>query len=541
MATEETYPNSPTADSDRAAELREQEFVADPTSSPLILSEPEQGSTTAKVASAGMVQSIGKLVGYASGILTLALTARLLTASDFGAYTTIAVVYLLFVAVIADFGIFTIAVREGSREPERLRDVYHTAFTLKAIAAIVVYAISFVVIFFLPYTPEAKLGTIILGVTTMIASIAAGFEIVFQVNLRMAVPTYADIMSKLFVLAGTAALYVANTRYRFDSLTLFYAVIGVVSLSNLIGIAGRWWGANRIMPVRLRLVPGLTRTLLRLAIPMFVVAILSQIHYKADAFILSLIRPPQYSPDVAIYGVAYRMVDFMLLFFVVFIVSVFPVLSAYSQADGERYRQAARRVLDATFALSVPATVGVILLAPEIVAIVGGDRYPQAALPMQILALAVVLTGVSQAYNYMIIVQNGQRNLVWITIILVIANVGLNLYFVPIYSYIASAVITVVTTGLGMLLAILVASRHQRVGPSWMNLLKILGAAAAMAIVIETLRFFIFPTISLLGTLIMVSAGAAAYGAILLAIGGVDDGVMLLLRRRLGRVTGRAA
>ena len=541
MATEETYPNSPTADSDRAAELRELEFVADPTSPPLILSEPEQGSTTAKVASAGIVQSIGKLVGYASGILTLALTARLLTASDFGAYTTIAVVYLLFVAVIADFGIFTIAVREGSREPERLRDVYHTAFTLKAIAAIVVYAISFIVIFFLPYTPEAKVGTIILGVTTMIASIAAGFEIVFQVNLRMAVPTYADIMSKLFVLGGTAALSVANTRYRFDSLTLFYAVIGIVSLSNLIGIAGRWWGANRIMPVRLRLVPGLTRTLLRLAIPMFVVAILSQIHYKADAFILSLIRPPQYSPDVAIYGVAYRMVDFMLLFFVVFIVSVFPVLSAYSQAGGEKYRQAARRVLDATFALSVPATVGVILLASEIVAIVGGDRYPQAALPMQILALAVILTGVSQAYNYMIIVQNGQRNLVWITIVLVIANVGLNLYFVPIYSYIASAVITVVTTGLGMLLAVLVASRHQRVGPSWVNLLKILGATAAMAIVIEALRFFLFPTISLLGTLIMVAAGAIVYGAILLAIGGVDDGVMLLLRRRLGRLTGRAA
>jgi O-antigen/teichoic acid export membrane protein len=541
MATEETYHNSPAADSDLAAELREQEFVADPTSPQLILGEPEQGSTTAKVASAGIVQSIGKLVGYASGILTLALTARLLTASDFGAYTTIAVVYLLFVAVIADFGIFTIAVREGSREPERLRDVYHTAFTLKAIAAIVVYAASFILIFFLPYTPEAKVGTIILGVTTMIASIAAGFEIVFQVNLRMAVPSYADIMSKLFVLAGTAALYVANMMYRFDSLTLFYAVIGVVSLSNLIGIAGRWWGANRIMPVRLRLVPGLTRTLLQLAIPMFVVAILSQIHYKADAFILSLIHPPQYSPDVAIYGVAYRMVDFMLLFFVVFIVSVFPVLSAYSQADGEKYRQAARRVLDATFALSVPATVGVILLAPEIVAIVGGDRYPQAALPMQILALAVILTGISQAYNYMIIVQNGQRNLVWITIILVIANVGLNLYFVPIYSYIASAVITVVTTGLGMLLAILVASRHQRVGPSWLNLLKILGAAAAMAIVIEALRFFLFPTISLLGTLVMVAAGAAVYGVILLTIGGVDDGVMLLLRRRLARLTGRAA
>ena len=160
---------------------------------------------------------------------------------------------------------------------------------------------------------------------------------------------------------------------------------------------------------------------------------------------------------------------------------------------------------------------------------------------MQILALAVILTGVSQAYNYMIIVQNGQRNLVWITIILVIANVGLNLYFVPIYSYIASAVITVVTMGLGTLLAILVASRYQRVGPSWVNLLKVVGAALAMAAVIVALRVFVFPTITLLGTLTMVAAGAVVYGAVLLAIGGVDDGIMLLLRRRLARLTGRAA
>ena len=92
-----------------------------------------------------------------------------------------------------------------------------------------------------------------------------------------------------------------------------------------------------------------------------------------------------------------------------------------------------------------------------------------------------------------------------------------------------------------MLLAIVLLSRRQPVGPSWVNLLKVVGAAAAMALVIEALRFFIFPTITLVGTLIMVAAGAAVYGVILLAIGGVDDGVMLLLRRRLGRLTGRAA
>ena len=187
MHIKETYPNSPTADSDLAAELREQELIADPTSPPLALDEPEHGAIAAKVANAGIVQSIGKLVGYASGILTLALTTRLLTLSLFGDYT-IAVVYLIFVGVIADIGFFTIAVREGSRDSERLREVYHTAFTLKVIAAVVIYLASFALIFFLPYSQEAKFGTIILGVTTMIASMGTGFEIIFQVKLRMGVP-----------------------------------------------------------------------------------------------------------------------------------------------------------------------------------------------------------------------------------------------------------------------------------------------------------------------------------------------------------------
>jgi O-antigen/teichoic acid export membrane protein len=159
---------------------------------------------------------------------------------------------------------------------------------------------------------------------------------------------------------------------------------------------------------------------------------------------------------------------------------------------------------------------------------------------MQILSLAVVLSAVTWAYNY-IIVQNRQRNLVWITIVLVVANVGLNLYFVPTYSYIASTVATDVTTALGMALAIIVAVRYQSVRPSWLSLLKIVGATLAMLAVIQLLRVFIFPTTTLVGTVVMITVGAIVYGMALLATGGVDDGVMLLSQQRLARLTGRTA
>jgi hypothetical protein len=49
--------------------------------------EQELGAMTAKVAGNSLVQGVGKLLGYAFGILTLALTTRLLTTTNFGDYS----------------------------------------------------------------------------------------------------------------------------------------------------------------------------------------------------------------------------------------------------------------------------------------------------------------------------------------------------------------------------------------------------------------------------------------------------------------------
>ena len=80
----------------------------------------------------------------------------------------------------------------------------------------------------------------------MIASMGAGFEIIFQVKLRMGVPTYADIASKLFVLAGTAAIFAASMAYTLDSLTLFYAVIGVVRSRTSSALSGAGGARTRL-------------------------------------------------------------------------------------------------------------------------------------------------------------------------------------------------------------------------------------------------------------------------------------------------------
>jgi O-antigen/teichoic acid export membrane protein len=176
-------------------------------------------------------------------------------------------------------------------------DFANRIFTIRAISSTIIFTGCIALIFFLPYSQEAKLGTLILGVTTLLTTVGQGFDILFQVKLRLDIPTYTDLASRIFVLAGIALIFVLSGRYKLDSQTLYYAVIGVIAASYIIGFGGRWLGARRMIPLRLALDPDLARALLRPAIPIFVVAILCQIHYKADAIILSLLRP---ATDVAI-------------------------------------------------------------------------------------------------------------------------------------------------------------------------------------------------------------------------------------------------
>ncbi|MBF6590222.1 MAG: polysaccharide biosynthesis C-terminal domain-containing protein, partial [Ktedonobacterales bacterium] len=287
---------------------------------------------------------------------------------------------------------------------------------------------------------------------------------------------------------------------------------------------------GRVARLRLRMDRRYWGYLLRLAAPMGLALALGQIHYKADTIILSLLRSPS---DVAIYGLAYKVVDFLLMFFAVFAGLVFPVLARYSNALDARFERARVRVLNVCVTLAVPAAVGTILLAPGILRLIGGGKYPQSALALQLLAVSAVFSFVNMIYNYLIIIQNRQASLIWVASINITANVALNLYAIPRYSYLGSAVATIITEGLGMLLSIFVATRVYRSFPTPRIYLQTLVASVAMTLGVVGLQFAGLSQTRLLGTFALAGAGATLYGVVLLAVGGVDPALATQITRRL--------
>lgn len=493
-----------------------------------------EGGAAHQVARNSVIQSIGKLFSYGSGLVIVALTTRLLTQTDYGNYT-IAVTYLGFVFILADLGIGLIAVREASRAPERLSQVYTAAMSLKLLVSLVVFSAAVALIFFMPYDVEVKIATSILAASMVLTSVGTSYDIVFQSRLQMQTPTLAEAAIRVVSFVATASLFLAARVYPLGNTFLFYGIVGTVAVANIVSFLIRRIGVRRLLPQGMQFKFGGWGPLLRMALPMGIVTILGQVHYKADTIILSLLQPPA---QVAIYGVAYKVLDFMLIFFGVFVATAYPVLARYAEQSQERLHAALVRVLNMCFSVAVPATVGVILLAPEIVELLGGGRYPKAALPLQILSLAMIFSTLNMVYNYLIIVQNRQRILIWVSCVSVVANVALNVWAIPRYSYLGSAVATDITEGMGMVLGIVIAMRVTRVGPSLPIMVRVVAACVAMCIAIEAVRLTVvsaYVPVALhpISTLALIGLGASIYFITLYLLGGADESLVRIVMRRV--------
>jgi O-antigen/teichoic acid export membrane protein len=93
----------------------------------------------------------------------------------------------------------------------------------------------------------------------------------------------------------------------------------------------------------------------------------------------------------------------------------------------------------------LPMAAGIALLAPRIIVLVYGERYLDCAGALQILMGAFFLMFINSFMGNALIAAGGQKDLARIVGIGMVINVGLNLVFIPQYSFLGAACATVIT------------------------------------------------------------------------------------------------
>ena len=136
--------------------------------------------------------------------------------------------------------------------------------------------------------------------------------------------------------------------------------------------------------------------------------ILGLASYRLDALVLAVLKD---SYAVGIYGLAYRFMEAAIPLGVFIIAAIFPLL-VRDEADHERRAAQIARAADLLLVVSVGVAVATVVLAPDLVRLLGGAAYAPSVVPLRILVLSLPFTFVAGLMSWTLIARGLQHRLI---------------------------------------------------------------------------------------------------------------------------------
>ena len=375
--------------------------------------------------------ALGKLGGRLLRAILVIYAARILDASDWGVFSYAISLVAIFV-IVTDFGISPILVRETAKGNDSKDKILSTAFFLK-LFLLVPALIS--VIFFTSHLPILK----------SIAPLSVFFLLIlFFDSVRQLGFSLIKAMEKMEIQAGLYIL--TNTIVVISGLFFLAHSPSIVSLTYAytLGAGIGMLATTLVLRKHVRkILQGfdwkIAKEILFSSWPLGISSLLGSIMISTDIFIIGLIRPAY---DVGLYSVADRVIQLLYAPALILATSTFPVFSRLVNKDNLKLKVIFKRLLSIIYIVLIPATIGVILLAPHIIFLIFGKGYIAATVPLQILLLTLIPRFTSILLANTIFAYNEQKILAKFAVLGIILNIVFDLLLIPTFGIVGSAVAT---------------------------------------------------------------------------------------------------
>jgi len=385
-------------------------------------------------------QMIGKGVsGIISFVISIIL-AKALGVDGYGDFTKITT-YVAFFYLFCDFGLNAAYLQIAAEQTTST--LKQTLFTLRVFIGLILMFVTLVLLVVLPgtvaqgYSQVVKMGIILFIPSILCQSLITTTNVFFQEQLQYAYAAYALIAGSLLSL-----LIVYASSLLFSSTFFLFAFV----IANLVGIAttasiAMLYVKKIIGSPALIWKPEEIKKLFLVALPLGITLIFNVIYFHADSIILTITRS---TSEVGIYGLAYKFFEFTLVIPTFFMNAALPLLiQAYSQKNTE------------VFHARITKSFSLLILTAIVIASLGWITAPLlqyirpeftlSSVPLKILLLGLPFFYMSNVTMWILVVKKLRLQLLGIYGISMLANIGLNMFFIPLYGYIAAAWITVIS------------------------------------------------------------------------------------------------
>ena len=510
-------------------------------------------SVARKILENTFVQIIGKLLTGALSIVILKIISGYLGASGYGDYTTV-YQFLAFFGIIADFGIYTITVKEMSKDESRIPVILGNVMGLRLFLSVIAMGLAVAVVFLMPSYNNTlmPIGVLIATLATILTLLQGTISSVLQVHLRMHYSTIGLVVGKVIsVLYMVWVAYYAFT----DNLTGgFYQLLWAGVIGNLIMYLVSAYYVRRYCKITFKFDFNYWKKVFITSLPYGVALILNTLYFKLDVIIMTFMLPhsqtmanPQADcakvlcsdMEIGLYGVAMRMLDALIIIPVYFMNSVLPIMTRYIEEQSAKIRDLMQYSFDFLIATSLPMLVGTFILARPIINFISDPEFLSGTIfkygsdvAVRILMFVMLLSFVNSLFGFTLVVMNKQIKLMYINAIAVAFNLVGNILVIPLWGFRGASVISCISEVIILIFTYMSAQKLLGFHLSLKTFSRIALASAIMGVAVLGGYFLMSGMWFVWQLLVLVPMGGLIYLFFIFKTKAVTQEMLLLLKKR---------
>lgn len=444
-------------------------------------------------------------------LVTVIATLKWLMPAPYGTFTTL-INYTAIVSVILDLGFNVLYVREGARHPADIQRYLRNVMSLRIVMAVggfVVLAIALAVAGLSSLLVPGFLLMVLTSYSTLLRNTLYAVQ-------RLAYEAVAVVLESIVLLA----LVLLGIKIGAGVTYFVWAYAAQYAFSCAYFAIVLWW--RKIAVVGWKLEPQLVREWFFQGLPFALTFVLTILYFKIDQPLVYAIRP---HAEAGWYAAAYKPFEALLFIPMTLLSVVFPVLSVYFRERPQELTDAVSRFFKALLVIGWPIAVGLFVLAHPLTTMF---LYPQSEPALRILALALAIGFVNNAFIGALSASDRQLSFTWAAGWSLIANLALNLILIPFFGYIGASWATVLTEVVLGVAGWILTRRHIGQVPVLQLTWRPILAGLVMGAVLFPLR-----NLDGVQVVIPIVVGAAVYGGAALLLRAVTSDEIAFARRAL--------
>jgi O-antigen/teichoic acid export membrane protein len=352
-------------------------------------------------------------------------------------------------SVAYDVGIKALIVREVARNRHQVSIYYANLSTLKIILGVLGFLLIMAIATSAGYSGDVLPLFALIGVQYFFISVDDFHSAFFNAfEVRKLEASLRIVQKGLLALMGFLALYFAQS--------LWVLVLSSTAAALIATLWGILLMHNNIANITLRWDSAFVKTQMAEAWPFALSSIAVGLYFYVDSIILSLMTDES---AVGYYNSAYRVLEACMIIPYAISGTMNPVLSRLAVHSLDRFKRAARFTFKILFGIGLTVALCGTILSTSIISFLYGESYSPAGRAFGILAWAILIIFLNTVVSVCLNALNRQRSWLMILSLAAVLNITANLFFIPVWGFLAAAIITVLTELLILIIMILVVQR----------------------------------------------------------------------------------